>query len=68
MHHQYDKEGCWSSPRPPPGLALGIERDYGSIEEGKVVDILVLGADPSADIRRTRAIVFIVKGGTVHRP
>ena len=47
--------------------ARGVGRDYGTIEKGKVADLVVLAADPSADIRNTTKIVYVVKGGHVHR-
>jgi imidazolonepropionase-like amidohydrolase len=46
--------------------ALGVEKDYGSVEPGKVADLVVLRGDPSADIANTRRVAMIVKGGRVH--
>jgi imidazolonepropionase-like amidohydrolase len=46
--------------------ALGIHGDYGVVRPGLVADLVVLGADPTADIRNTRSILFTVKGGVVH--
>jgi imidazolonepropionase-like amidohydrolase len=43
--------------------AIGIEKDYGTIQIGKVADIVVLRADPLADIRNTRTVVYIIKAG-----
>ncbi|HEV2292040.1 MAG TPA: amidohydrolase family protein [Gemmatimonadales bacterium] len=37
----------------------------GTLEPGKVADLLVLSADPLADIRNTRSIVKVVLGGAV---
>ena len=48
-------------------LALGVERDYGTVRKGKVADLVVLSADPSADIRNTTKIIYVIKGGHVHR-
>lgn len=48
-------------------LALGVARDYGTISPGKVADLVVLSADPSHDIRNTTKVVYIIKGGRVHR-
>jgi imidazolonepropionase-like amidohydrolase len=45
--------------------AIGIEKDYGTVEGGKVADLVVLREDPSADITRTKNIAAVVKGGVV---
>jgi Tol biopolymer transport system component len=42
---------------------LGAEGDLGSIEEGKVADLLLLDANPLADIRNTRRIHAVIQGG-----
>ncbi|HEX7024908.1 MAG TPA: amidohydrolase family protein, partial [Gemmatimonadales bacterium] len=44
---------------------LGAERDLGTVEVGKVADLVVLESDPTADIRNTRRIRAVVQGGRV---
>jgi imidazolonepropionase-like amidohydrolase len=46
--------------------ALGIEREAGSIEAGKLADILIINADPLADINNTRKIAQVIKGGVAY--
>jgi imidazolonepropionase-like amidohydrolase len=46
---------------------LGIDASYGTVARGKVADLVVLSADPLQDIRNTRKIVYIIKGGYVHK-
>jgi Tol biopolymer transport system component len=44
-------------------LALGLEQQVGTLEEGKVADFVVLSGDPLASIDDTLAIVAIAKEG-----
>ncbi len=48
-------------------IALGAERVRGTIEVGKLADIVVLRANPLLDIRNTRAIQLVMKRGRVIR-
>src|SRR5688500_7575953 len=45
--------------------ALGMGASHGTIAVGKAADLLVLRADPLADIRNTRQIDFVLKRGKV---
>lgn len=42
---------------------LGKERELGSIEPGKLADMVLLGADPTADINNAKQIVWVMKDG-----
>lgn len=46
---------------------LGIEHSYGTVTKRKVADLVVLTADPLADIRNTRKVAYVIKGGRVHK-
>lgn len=48
--------------------AIGIEKSYGTVEVGKVADLVILRGDPASDIRRTKDIESVVKGGVVYQP
>lgn len=43
--------------------AIGFDQDLGSIEPGKLADLLVLDADPLDDIRNTNTLRFVMKNG-----
>jgi imidazolonepropionase-like amidohydrolase len=46
-----------------PARFLGREKDLGTIETGKLADLVLLGADPLADIRNTTHIEGVVADG-----
>jgi len=48
--------------------ALGIEATRGTIAPGKAADLVVLSADPTADIRHTRDIVYVFRDGRRYQP
>jgi Tol biopolymer transport system component len=48
--------------------ALGVDHELGSLEPGKLADILLLDADPLEDIRNSQAIWRVIKGGWVFDP
>ena len=46
---------------------LGSQDRVGSVEPGKLADLVITDADPSRDIRALRGIKFVMKGGVVYR-
>jgi Amidohydrolase family len=51
-----------------PARALGVDKQSGSLEIGKRGDVLLLDADPLADIHNTRKIFRTVAAGAVYDP
>jgi hypothetical protein len=47
---------------------LGIFKETGTVEEGKMADLIVLTKNPIQDIRNTRSIEFVIKEGHVYQP
>ena len=45
--------------------ALGIDKDVGTIQAGKIADLVLLDADPLADISNTRRIGWVMQSGQV---
>ncbi len=48
--------------------ALGVSDKLGTIEVGKLADLVVIGGNPLADIRNTRNVHLVVKSGTTYDP
>ncbi len=46
--------------------AMGRERELGSLQAGKLGDLVVLDADPLADIANARRVRLVMKGGALY--
>jgi imidazolonepropionase-like amidohydrolase len=44
---------------------LGKADQLGSIDTGKLADMVLLAGDPAADINNAKSIVFVMKGGRI---
>jgi imidazolonepropionase-like amidohydrolase len=45
--------------------AMGESRRFGTVEPGKDADLVILGADPTRDVRAWRQVRYVVRGGVV---
>jgi len=46
-------------------IVLGIDKTHGTIEIGKVANVVVLQADPTEDIRNISRVEFVIKNGII---
>lgn len=46
--------------------AIGLEKDLGSLEEGKLADLLILDKNPLLNIRNTNSIRYVMKNGRLY--
>lgn len=51
-----------------PATSLGYSKDIGSLEVGKLADLVVLDADPTVDIRNSDKIYRVMLGGRMYDP
>jgi imidazolonepropionase-like amidohydrolase len=50
-----------------PAMVLGREQDHGTIEVGKIADLVLLGANPLDDIHNVDRIVAVIAKGRLYR-
>jgi len=46
---------------------LGVEQTLGSVETGKLADLVAVPGDPLADIKVMQQVTFVMKGGVVYK-
>jgi imidazolonepropionase-like amidohydrolase len=47
--------------------AMARERDFGTLEAGRIADLLVLTEDPRADVAAFRSLTHVMRAGRLHK-
>src|SRR5690349_14547166 len=51
-----------------PALVMGVDKDRGVIQAGKLADMILVDGDPSKNIADIRKVSTVLKGGRVYDP
>jgi imidazolonepropionase-like amidohydrolase len=46
---------------------LGLQKEIGTLEAGKLADVVAIPGDPIADIQQVEHVVFVMKEGAIYK-
>ena len=46
-------------------IAMGLDKEIGTVEKGKTADLLIVSGDPAADVANLRKVRYVVRGGVL---
>ena len=49
-----------------PARVMGLEKELGTIKKGRRADLILLTADPLADIHNTRRVEYVITNGVMY--
>jgi imidazolonepropionase-like amidohydrolase len=49
-----------------PARVMGLDKELGTIEKGKRADLILLTADPLADVHNTRNVEYVISSGVLY--
>jgi imidazolonepropionase-like amidohydrolase len=50
-----------------PAEMLGVDQDLGTLEAGKIADVIAVPQDPTQDIKALQKVSFVMKSGKVYK-
>ncbi len=50
-----------------PAKLLGRAHELGSLDKGKLADVIAVSRDPLADITALHRVDFVMKGGVIYK-
>lgn len=74
--HEFTLMVEWGGMRPMDAIVagtlnaaklLGLDATLGSLEGGKIADIVAVSGDPLKDIKRMESVVFVMKNGAIYK-
>jgi imidazolonepropionase-like amidohydrolase len=66
LHHEYRLNALRAGTSVDAEL-LGMQNRIGTLEVGKLADVIAIPGDPMKEIRQTEKVFFVIKEGVIYR-